>query len=186
MPGHLIRRLQQIAVAVFQNELSAVGSDFTPVQYAALRTISEHPGLDQASVSAFIAYDRVTIGGVIERLVLKGVIEREISKKDRRARVLTITPKGRDLLERIAPSVSEAQRAMLSGLDEAETAEFIRLLRKAIDASNESGRAPLRRPERPQTASQGAEDAAPSAAKGGGIHQRCQRRRRRTLNKDPE
>lgn len=146
MPGHLIRRLQQIAVAVFQAELTAIGSDLTPVQYAALRTIAERPGLDQASLAGFIAYDRVTIGGVVERLASKGLIAREVSDKDRRARVLTIGPKGRDLLDMIEPSVRKAQEMMLSGLDETEAAEFMRLLRKASEARNESSRAPLRRP----------------------------------------
>ncbi|WEX10881.1 MarR family transcriptional regulator [Chelativorans sp. AA-79] len=148
MPGHMIRRFQQIAVAVFQSELGAVGSDLTPVQYAALRTIDERPGLDQASLAALIAYDRATIGGVVERLVSKGLIAREVSARDRRARVLTIAPKGRDLLDAVEPSVQRAQAAMLDGLDEAEAVEFMRLLRKAVEAGNESSRAPLRRPER--------------------------------------
>ena len=145
MPGHLIRRLQQIAVAVFHAELTAIGSDLTPVQYAALRTIAERPGLDQASLASLIAYDRVTIGGVVERLASKGLIAREVSARDRRARVLTIVPKGRALLDMVEPGVIKAQETMLGGLDETETAEFMRLLRKASAARNESSRAPLRR-----------------------------------------
>ena len=39
MPGHLIRRLQQIASALFLDQAKAF--DFTPVQYAALVAISE-------------------------------------------------------------------------------------------------------------------------------------------------
>ena len=41
-PGHLIRRLQQIAVAIFMDESKAF--DITPVQYAALLAIDLHPG----------------------------------------------------------------------------------------------------------------------------------------------
>ena len=41
-PGHLIRRCQQIAVAVFAEEMG--GYDITPVQFAALFTVREHPG----------------------------------------------------------------------------------------------------------------------------------------------
>ena len=39
LPGHLIRRLQQIAVSAFATELERAGSDLTPVQYAALHTL---------------------------------------------------------------------------------------------------------------------------------------------------
>jgi hypothetical protein len=36
-----------------------------------------------------------------------------------------------------------AQRLMLAGLDEREAAEFLRLLRKAVEAGNALSRAPL-------------------------------------------
>lgn len=44
-PGHLIRRSQQISVAVFFEEFE--GYEVTPVQYAALIAIRDRPGLDQ-------------------------------------------------------------------------------------------------------------------------------------------
>jgi hypothetical protein len=47
-PGHLIRRLQQIAVALFMAETKKF--DITPVQYAALLAIDLHPGIDQTAL----------------------------------------------------------------------------------------------------------------------------------------
>lgn len=143
-PGHLARRFQQIAVAVFHAEVGAAGSDLTPVQYAALSKVAGNPGLDQATLAGLIAYDRTTIGGVVDRLVEKGFVARAINPDDRRARVLEITEKGRRLLERIEPAVQAAQRAMLGGLTDREAQELMRLLRKAIDAANDLSRAPLR------------------------------------------
>lgn len=67
MPGHLARRFQQIAVAVFLAEVEDAGFDLTPVQYAALATIKANPGLDQVTLAGLIAYDRTTITGVIDR-----------------------------------------------------------------------------------------------------------------------
>jgi DNA-binding MarR family transcriptional regulator len=68
MPGHLIRRLHQMSVAVFAEKIAAAGADITPVQYGALCAVRAYPGLDQATVASMIAYDRVTIGGVLDRL----------------------------------------------------------------------------------------------------------------------
>ncbi|MET3299238.1 hypothetical protein ABIF53_000253 [Bradyrhizobium japonicum] len=79
MPGHLARRFQQIAVAVFLAEVGDAGFDLTPVQYAALATIKANPGLDQVTLAGLIAYDRTTITGVIDRLVQKGLAERRAS-----------------------------------------------------------------------------------------------------------
>ena len=80
MPGHLARRFQQIAVAVFLAEVSEAGFDLTPVQYAALATIRSNPGIDQITLAGLIAYDRTTITGVIDRLVQKGLLVRRALK----------------------------------------------------------------------------------------------------------
>jgi DNA-binding MarR family transcriptional regulator len=144
MPGHLARRFQQIAVAVFLAEVGDAGFDLTPVQYAALATIKSNPGLDQVTLAGLIAYDRTTITGVIDRLVQKGLAERRASSRDRRARELEITNEGKRTLRKITPAVESAQRIMLRGLSAKEGDELMRLLRKATAAGNELSRAPLR------------------------------------------
>jgi DNA-binding MarR family transcriptional regulator len=144
MPGHLIRRMQQIAVAVFHAEVDAAGIDVTPVQYAALVRVAGNPGLDQVTLAGLIAYDRTTIAGVVDRLVQKNFLSREVSPRDRRAKVLHITRTGEEALKVLTPAVERAQKVMLRGLDDAETEEFMRLLNKAMEAVNDLSRAPLR------------------------------------------
>ena len=55
LPGHFIRRLQQIAVAVFLQETEPFG--VTPVQYASLQAIRRTPGMDQRSLARSIGLD---------------------------------------------------------------------------------------------------------------------------------
>src|SRR6476620_3512118 len=86
MPGHLARRFQQIAVAVFLAEVEDAGFDLTPVQYAALATIKANPGLDQVTLAGLIAYDRTTITVVIDRLVQKGLAGATVAARDHRRR----------------------------------------------------------------------------------------------------
>lgn len=144
MPGHLVRRFQQIAVAIFHAEVGDAGFDLTPVQYAALARIRTNPGIDQATLAGLIAYDRTTITGVVDRLVQKGLLTRGVSETDRRARVLHITDEGLEVLKQIQPAVEHAQQVMLSGLTETEAQELMRLLRKATEAVNDLSRAPLK------------------------------------------
>jgi len=144
MPGHLARRFQQIAVAIFLTGVEDAGYDLTPVQYAALAAIRSNPGIDQITLAGLIAYDRSTITGVIDRLVQKRLIARRESSRDRRARELNVTDTGRRTLRGMTPAVETAQRAMLKGLTEKEGRELVRLLQKAIAAGNELSRAPLR------------------------------------------
>ena len=63
-PGYLFRRMQQIAVAIFMEECR--DHDLTPVQFAALVAIHTHPGIDATRLSAVIAFDRSTLGNVID------------------------------------------------------------------------------------------------------------------------
>ena len=144
MPGHLARRFQQIAVAVFLAEVEGAGFDLTPVQYAALASIKANPGLDQVTLAGLIAYDRTTITGVVDRLVQKDLVVRRASSRDRRARELEITDQGKKTLRAITPAVEAAQRTMLRGLTQKEGDELTRLLRKTIAAGNELSRAPQR------------------------------------------
>lgn len=144
MPGHLIRRLNQVSVSMFHDECARAGHDMTPVQYAALKAVQKYPGIDQASLAGAIAYDRTTLGGVVARLEEKGLIVRAASAQDRRVRRLSLTPAGEALIAELDPLVGRIQVAMLSGLDEAERLVFLRLLSKAAEAGNDISRAPLR------------------------------------------
>jgi DNA-binding MarR family transcriptional regulator len=142
MPGHLIRRLQQIALALFLDEAKAF--DFTPVQYAALAAIGNQPGLDQTALCNAIALDRSTIGDVVGRLEKKGLIRRTSGAADRRTKSLHITAAGVRLLKDIAPAVESAQRLILDPLKPGERAAFMRMLKHLVHLNNAHSRAPLR------------------------------------------
>ena len=140
LPGHYIRRMQQIAVAIFLQETEAFG--LTPVQFAALQAVSRKPGIDQRTLAATIGLDTSTTGGVIDRLEGRGLLRRNPSESDRRVRLLTPTPEGEALLAQIRPAMLRAQDRMLEPLPEAERAEFMRMLAVLVHANNELSRAP--------------------------------------------
>ena len=141
-PGYLFRRMQQIAVAIFMEECRAF--DLTPVQYAALVAIQTHPGIDATRLSAVIAFDRSTLGSVIERIEAKGLIERKPSPDDRRIKLLYLTRSGAALLREIVPAVDRAQARMLEPLKPADRKTLMALLSQLVDLSNKSSRVPLR------------------------------------------
>lgn len=147
MAGHLIRRLNQISVSVFQDRLKAAGFDLTPVQYACLATLDQKPGIDQATLAGLIAYDRATIGTVLDRLETKGLVTRKVSPRDRRAREMHLTETGRDLYRTVTPLVQEIQTLITGGLAPAERAEFLRLAAKLASTGNALSRAPMVEPD---------------------------------------
>ncbi|MBI1218097.1 MAG: MarR family transcriptional regulator [Rhodobacteraceae bacterium] len=134
MAGHLIRRLHQLSAQVFQTRTQDAGLDLTPVQFAAMDAVASHPGIDQASVAALIAYDRATIGGVVDRLARKGYLKRVVSRSDRRARELRLTEEGQQAFQAAAPVVRTLQADILANLTAPECDTLLALLRKAIGA----------------------------------------------------
>ncbi len=132
MPGHLIRRLHQKSTQAFMRGMQEAGFDLTQVQFAAMDAIRAYPGVDQAGVATLIGYDRATIGGVIDRLEQKGLIRREVSRHDRRAREVTLTREGRRVLDAVLPVVRALQVDILDALDDPERAAFHALAAKAI------------------------------------------------------
>jgi MarR family transcriptional regulator, lower aerobic nicotinate degradation pathway regulator len=140
MPGHRIRRLHQISVGLFLQELGDAG--ITPVQYAALQTVAHHPGLDQRTLAGSIALDTSTTGGVIDRLEQRGWLERRTAPDDRRVRQLWLTEAGQRALAQATPAVQRAQAQILAPLDAAERETFLRLLHRLVDTNNAHSRAP--------------------------------------------
>ncbi len=141
-PGHLIRRAQQIAVAIFVEECAAF--DLTPVQYAALVAIRENPGTDATRLSALIAFDRSTLGGVLERLESRKLVARCASAVDKRIKALKLTDNGRKLLSKAEASVRRAQDRILAPLSPGQRTKLMELLEQLVELNNEASRAPLR------------------------------------------
>jgi DNA-binding MarR family transcriptional regulator len=141
-PGHLIRRCQQIAVAIFLDEFS--GYVVTPVQYAALVAIRDRPGIDQKSMVEMIAIDRSTIGTMLKGLEAKALIRRVTPPTNLRIKQLFLEPPAMKLLDETHDLIVRAQQRMLAPLEPDERDVLLRLLKRMALANNELSRAPLK------------------------------------------
>ena len=125
MPGHLIRRAQQMSTALFAEEC---GAELTSVQYAAMVAIEAHPDLDATRLSVLVAFDRSTLGNVLGRLEARGWVERRPSPADRRVKRLHLSPEGRRVLHAATPAVLRVQDRLLAPLAAAEREVLVGLL----------------------------------------------------------
>lgn len=143
-PGHLIRRAHQIAVSMFY---SVLGPDITPVQYAALRILQDHPDIDQVTLARYCALDNSTTATLAVRLEEKGLIERFTPPENKRVRLLRLSESGADVLKSLVPLIDELHKRMLGTLSADEQQTFLTLLAKFVHINNDKSRAPLRRGE---------------------------------------
>jgi DNA-binding MarR family transcriptional regulator len=133
-PGHLIRRAHQLAVAVFMEETAAFG--VTPVQFAILNALIEDPGEDQVTLAGRVAFDAATFGSVIGRLETRGWVKRKPDAKDRRRKLLWVTPEGEKAAMAMKRAVAKAQVRILGPLDAGERDQLIALLDKLVTRSS--------------------------------------------------
>ena len=129
-PGHLIRRAQQIAVAVFMEETAAF--DVTPVQFAILNALIDDPGEDQITLSKNVAFDPATFGSVISRLESKGWVTRAADAADKRRKLFWVTELGEQVAISMKCAVVKAQAKILKPLHDLERVHLVDLLDKLV------------------------------------------------------
>lgn len=142
MPGHLLRRCQQIAVSIFLQECKEF--DLTPLQFAVLAALTQAGPIDQARLGGLAAVDRTTVSVVVRNLERRGLARREVSDRDRRSKLIHATQGGRELVRRAMSAVESAQQRIVSPLTPRERRSLVAILEKLADGNNEHSRAPLR------------------------------------------
>jgi DNA-binding MarR family transcriptional regulator len=131
--GQLLFRLWRANHTRAAEVLGSLG--LTTALFALLNVISAREGAIQQELGAALGIDRSTMVSLIDQLEGAGLAKRRPSAKDRRAREIAITPKGRRLLERARALLAQAENEVLGGLSAAERGELVELLRRALESA---------------------------------------------------
>ena len=117
-----LRRVINIAAV---GELKDIG--LGPKQAAVIRIIKNCPNISLAHLASITTSDPATITRIINNLVNQGLILRKNSKTDRRAFVLSVSKKGKELAEIIKQKHTKISEKIFSCLsrDEQETLKKI-------------------------------------------------------------
>ena len=129
-PGHLVRRAHQRTVALFMEETA--GFEVTPVHVAILHELLARPGEDQVTLAARVAFDAATSGSVIGRLEKRGWIRREADTRDRRRKLLWITPEGEVAALQMRDAAQRVQERLTAPLTPQEGAVLMELLSRIV------------------------------------------------------
>jgi DNA-binding MarR family transcriptional regulator len=140
-PGFLIRRLHQIHLALFAEECAPFG--ITPVQYSIMTIAAATPDLDQAQLAQEAGIDRATLANVVARLEKKFLVRRRPSVLDKRVKLVSLSPRGAALLEKMRTPAQRAHDRTIAPLPPKDRQQFLSLLIKLVNAQNGYGRAPL-------------------------------------------
>jgi len=128
--GQLFFRLWRVSNTLTTEALHSIG--LTPALFGVLNVLAARDDAIQQELGSTMGIDPSTMVALIDKLESEGLAKRRPDPRDRRARQVSITPKGRRLLERARKMAFEAEDEVLRGLTAAERRELQGLLRKAF------------------------------------------------------
>jgi DNA-binding MarR family transcriptional regulator len=124
--GFLLSKAYQRAWAIMREEIESY--DLTPPQFGLLAFLWQQDGMTQVELSEKGQIDRTTIGGMIDRLVKIGLVERRPHPQDRRAYKIHLTERGKELEGPLSECAGRSVSKFTKGLNEHEVNELRRML----------------------------------------------------------
>ena len=103
-----------------------------------LLAIRENPGVDATRLSAIIAFDRSTLGSVLERLEARKLVLRGASPDDKRIKVLHLTSAGTALIRAAEPAVARSQKRLMEPLPQRDRASLLTLLNELVRLNDDA------------------------------------------------
>lgn len=131
--GQLFFRLWRASHTRIAEALGSIG--LTSALFGLLNVIGAREGAIQQELGAAMGIDPSTMVALLDELESAGLARRRPCPRDRRAREVTITPKGRRALERGRKMAAQVEDEVLAGLTAAERRQLLTLLRRALDAA---------------------------------------------------
>ena len=144
--AHEIMDFVPIVMRMIRAEMRSQSSpDLAVPQFRALTYISRNPGISLQAVAHHLGLTPPTVSKMVDGLVLNRHVMREPSSKDRRQITLTLTDRGRDILEQVHRATQTRLAEVLAQLttQESETVmQAMKLLHPLFspDSSHLEGR----------------------------------------------
>lgn len=111
--------------------------DVTPSQFKVILSLGEVGQLGQRQLAELIGIDPRNCVPIVDSLVGRDLLSREIDSADRRRRVLRLTVKGRQLAEELESVNAKTEAHLLSLLSPKEHAALRRMLTAIVAAAEE-------------------------------------------------
>lgn len=126
-PGHLVRRAEQVHGTLWA---AHVADRVTPSQYALLCALAVRPDIDQTAAGEMASLDKSSAADIVARLIRRGWIASTRDPRDRRRKLLALSPVAVDAMAAVTPAVRTVQQELLAPLPPAEQQRLVELLRQ--------------------------------------------------------
>jgi len=135
-PSHLMHRVLQLALDIYSEEAGTDGP--TQRQFAVMEAVAAKSGLTQTDLVRATGIDRSTLADLVSRMTTRGLLERERSAVDARAKAVRLSEAGTALLESARPRVEAADKRIMALLPKGKREGFLELLADLANAADEA------------------------------------------------
>ena len=124
--GFLISDVHRLLTAAVDNEVSALS--LTRSQLRVVLHLMRGDGISQVALANDLQLGKVTVGGLLDRLQDKGLIERRPHPTDRRAKLVYLTLADQNIYDAIVEAGGIILKQVLAGINKTEEKTLIALL----------------------------------------------------------
>ncbi|HLL67809.1 MAG TPA: MarR family transcriptional regulator [Micromonosporaceae bacterium] len=128
-----LARVSRLLDVGMKEEMARFDAD--PWEFDVLASLARVGAPYRLTVGALLSSLMVSSGALtnrVDRLVAKGVVSREVDPGNRRQVLITLTEKGRSVVEAAGPALDAHHNRVLSALTPVERAQLASLLRKVL------------------------------------------------------
>lgn len=124
----IVKRYRQVALEALRINEAGLTVD----QWVVLKQISENNGSSQVEIGQSTVKDAPTTTRIIDQLVKKNLISKQLDPEDRRRYMVFITEKGQKMIERLLPVVQAYRQIPVKDFSAGDQQTLIRLLQRMI------------------------------------------------------
>ncbi|MGE3993833.1 MarR family winged helix-turn-helix transcriptional regulator [Pseudorhodoplanes sp.] len=135
--GFLARVLSAKANLLFQQLTKQ--DDITPRQFGALLTLHQKGALTLTELARELRVDRSTLGEMMRRMTIEGLVSRSENAEDLRSYRVAITPIGRKVLLSLVSGAAQLQDALLECIPPHQRRDFYQALKAFAATSQDAG-----------------------------------------------
>ena len=131
--NHALRVIHMNIRCKMSAEVKQHQLDFSPLDHIAMGYILKSDGTSQQMLVASMNKDKAQIARIVARLLRQDLITKKENPADKRAVLLHLTNKGKNLLTRLDLVESEVMSEMMDGFSQQESNTFRDLLERLTD-----------------------------------------------------
>lgn len=139
--GYWLRKLSNAVSGAFALRLERHG--VSVAQWVVLRALYDHEALALKDIVAQVEVDQGALSRMVDRLLARGLVQRETDVNDRRAVAISLTKTGRALVPKLAREADTNDATFFASLSAKERETFLKTIHALLAANEMDGRSPV-------------------------------------------